>query len=855
MANSEKIKTPWALAQKELFSALLSEEKGLTQTEAQKRLIKFGKNEISREKGKSWLKILAAQFANPLIFILIAATAIAFFLGEKTDAAIILAIVVINGVLGFFQEFKAEKAVRELRKLIPLEATVLRNGEKIKIDSKLLVPGDIVFLNIGDIVPADMRLLKSDDLTVDESSLTGESAPVLKNANVLPAGETLPQNLKNMAFMGTHAASGEGFGIVTETGEKTFFGKTAAYLKEPEERSDFEKSIAGFSKMLLKIVLMMAILIFAANALLKQNYLESFLFALALAVGITPESLPIIITISLSRAAQKLAKAKVIVKKLSAVEDIGNMDILCTDKTGTLTEGRFSLDQCLSPDGKTNDRLLVWGLLCNDAVVSKGKAEGNIIDRAIWESNKKHSVMNEYKQFTIIDENEFDFERRRMSVIVKNQNGAKMLIVKGALESITPVCGKILLNGKTEELTEKFRAAFFKTADSYRKKGYSIIAVAIKEWTEEESKKEDEKDLTLAGFLTFLDPPRESAKKSLQQLKNLGVKIKVLSGDDPFVTQTICEKVGLQIEGKIYTGEELDKLNDQQFAAAVEECSIFARITPGHKYRIVKTLNKGPEATIGFMGDGINDAPALKASDVGISVNTATSIAKEAADIILMEKDLDVVAAGVREGRRIFANITKYIINTVSANYGNMFTVAVSSVFLKFIPLLPSQILLNNLLTDTPMLTIASDNVDEDLLKKPRKLDLKMISGFMRFFGFLSTFFDLSLIFLLIFLFKADQTVFQSAWFLESALSEIAITFSIRTQKPFYKSKPGKLLFWTSAAMIPVLFALFAPNPVSGFFHFTKLNTPLFGLIIGIIIAYFAASELVKRLFFKKYVF
>lgn len=845
----------WAEKPEQLLKNFKSGLKGLSENEAAKRLEQYGNNEIVSKDRKTAFHIFIEQLINPLVLVLIIASVTAYFLGEKSDALIIVSIVIINSILGFSQEYRAEKTVRELKKLISPEAKVMRGNQKKTISAKLIVPGDIVYLNIGDIVPADIRLLDQEEMTIDESSLTGESIPVVKTANVEPEARNLPQYLKNMAFMGTHVMSGEGYGLVIATAENTFFGKTASYLKEPEQTSDFEKGLSDFSKMLLKIIVVMTITIFIVNTVLHHGLLESFLFALALAVGITPEALPVIITISLSKGAQKLAKAGVIIKKLSSIEDLGNMDVLCTDKTGTLTEGHLALDTYLNTDQKVDDQVLIYGMLCNEAIVNKHKVEGNIIDKAIWESKQKNKVLKTFKKYRITDHNEFDFSRRRMSVIVKAPNNKYYLVAKGALESLTPICSHILVNEKPVAVTPANLKKYLETINNYRKNGYSTICIAVKDWTDKKSTKEDEKGLTIIGFLAFVDPPRKSAKASLKTLASMNVVVKVLSGDDPLVTKSICEKVGLKVvEDRIYTGDELDKMNEKEFQRVVEKYNVFARIAPEHKYKIVKTLNTGKERTIAFMGDGINDAPAIKVADVGISVNTATGIAKEAADIIIMQKSLKVVTDGVIEGRKIFGNITKYIRNTASANYGNMFTVAASSLFLQFIPLLPSQILLNNLLSDAPMLTIATDNVDPEMLKKPKKLNLKMIKDFMWFFGILSSVFDLTLIFTMIFYVKANPALFRTAWFLESSLSQLIIAFSIRTPKLFLRSAPGKLFSIVSLVILVVVF-LFIMTPIGTLFQFVPLDLNMILFVLGIVSTYFLCTEIAKRFFFKKFEF
>lgn len=855
IAESRHQILPWNLEPAELFRQFKTQEKGLSEQDAEKRLKQYGFNELKGKDKKSAWRILLEQFINPLVLVLIAATVIAFFLNEKTDAYIIFGIVIINAILGFVQEFRAEKTVRELRKLISQEAKVLRGDHKKAIDARYVVPGDIVFLNIGDIVPADIRLLQQEEITLDEASLTGESVPVPKVAETIKEEKPLPQHLRNMALMGTHVASGEGYGVVVATAEQTFFGKTASYLKEPETVSDFEKSIGDFSKLLLKIILVMTVIIFGINAFLQHGYLESFLFALALAVGITPEALPIIITISLSKGAQKLAKAHVVVKKLASIEDLGNMDILCTDKTGTLTEGKLSLESYVNVEGKNDEQVLLYAMLCNEAVVSKHKVEGNIIDRAIWESPYKNKLVGNFYKYKILDRNEFDFTRRRMSAVVKAPDGKRYLLVKGAMESLFPLVDHILLDGKKEPLHGNHRTQLMGMINEYRQKGYTTISIAFKEWNQDSSKKEDEIHLTYIGLLTFIDPPRETARAAIREMEKMGVAIKVLSGDDPLVTHSICQKVNLKVvEDKIFTGDELDGLREEEFKEVVKKYNVFARIAPEHKYRIVKTLNTGRDMTIAFMGDGVNDAPAIKVADVGISVNTATGIAKEAADIILLQKSLTVIVTGIREGRRIFANLRKYILNTVSANYGNMFTVAASSLFLKFIPLLPSQILLNNLITDTPMLAIATDNVDEETLKKPKKLDLKMIRTFMYSFGLLSTIFDMTLILTLLFVMKAEPSLFRTAWFFESALSEVMVTFAIRSGKPFYKSRPGTFLMVISGLIVMILLSL-VYSPLGGLFELVSLNFNMLLFILGIVVCYFVTAEIVKKFFFKKFEF
>ncbi len=815
----------WSLPIEKLLSSLDTSKKGLGEKEAEKRLGKYGHNAIEKKETRSALKIFLSQFKNPLIYILVFATIVAAFVGDKTEAVIILAIVFLNSVLGFFQEYRSEKALEKLRKYIKFKAKVLRNGERAEIEAEKLVPGDIVFLNIGDKVPADIRLIEVQDFSADESVLTGESLPVYKKTEHLKKENPNPQDLINTAFMGTIVASGTASGVAVSTGESTFFGKTASSLKE-EKKSDFEENMAKFGNFLLKIILITTVFVFAANFLLHKGLVESLLFALALAVAITPEVLPIIITVALSRGALKLAKKKVVVKRLSAIESMGNMDILCTDKTGTLTENKIIMTDYFDLGGKKDDKIVLYSLLANSAVVNRDKISGNPLDVAIWKYAKDASI----EKFEKIDEIEFDFERKRMSTVVKNEK--ILLISKGAPESIIDIC-KNLDKKKAMEKVKELSSS-----------GHRVLAVAFKEVkSKKDYTKEDEKDLKFLGFLTFTDPPKKDAKDALEAFDRLGVEIKVLTGDDPSVAFKICRDLGMDIkEEDVILG----------FDGDVNRAKIFARVTPEQKLQIVKALKE--KHVVGFLGDGINDAPALRMADVGITVDTASDVARDASDIILLKKSLKVVANGIREGRRSFGNIMKYILNTISANFGNMFTIAISSLFLKFIPLLPTQILLANFMTDMPMLSISTDNVDYATLKRPKKWDINLISKFMMHFGALSSIFDFITIFILMFVLNLAIPGFRTAWFLESCLSEIVITFAIRSKKKFYKSKPSKILVFMSAAtFLIILFAIY--SPIGKLFEFSKLSIPLLIMIFLILLAYFSCAEVLKRYFFKKYEF
>ena len=849
----------WTSSIQKIFELLDSSEEGLSEKEAGVKAQKYGLNEIKAKERRTGLEILLSQFTNSLVIILIIASIIAYFLGEKIESLVITSIVILNAIVGFLQEYHAERALRALKKYLINRANVMREGKLVTIDVKEIVPGDIVYLNIGDMIPADIRLIKSEELNTDESSLTGESLPVLKSSVPLGQDFHLPQDLNNIAFMGTSVAGGSGYGVVIGTGKDTFLGKTASYLKSTSEEGDLQKNIRIFSNFLLKIILAMTIFIFIVNTLLAKGVFNSLLFALALAVGLTPEALPIIITISLSRGAFKMAEQKVVTKKLASVEDFGNIDILCCDKTGTLTEGIISLSDYLSIDGNREGRLILYGLLCNSGQKGQdSKVFANTMDRAIWQSKPAENLKSEVEHFETIASNGFDFKRRRMSVMVRG-SGKTMVIAKGAVESILSVSSSAFINGKVTPLNDEISEMIGKKISDYEQNGYRILAIAAKKMTSlsdsiaDTGKEHLEKDLNIEGFLLFLDKAKKTVKESLKILQKLKVETKIISGDSPHITRKICNDVGLVIrEDRVITGDDLNNLNEDKFKEYCRRYNIFTRVTPEQKFEIVSSLKKEGHI-VGFLGDGINDAPALKAADVGISVNTASDIAKEAADIILLQKSLRVLSSGIREGRKTFANITKYILNTISANFGNMFTVAFSSLFLKFIPLLPSQILLNNFVSDAPLMTISTDNVDEEFLRRPRRWNIKLISKFMVYFGIISTFFDLALVLPLILILKVEPQVFRTAWFCESVLSELLITFSIRTRLLFFKSKPSKLLLFTSLIAVTIIIFLIDTSFGNEFFEFVRLPVNVILLIAGVLIAYFIAVEVVKRNFFQKF--
>lgn len=841
----------WKGDLKKAYLSLSSSSGGLTQKEAEIRAARFGPNRVPEKDSHGWLGILAAQFQSPLLLILMGATIISAFLGDIFDTVMVLACILGAVILGFFQEYRSEKALAALRKYFSYRAIVLRGGQKEQIDASHLVPGDVVFLGAGDIVPADMRLMECDGLAINESVLTGESREIIKDAASQPDGPS-PQQIRNGVFMGTTVVAGAAKCLVVSTGENTFFGQTAALFSAKVPESDFHIKVRGFSDMVLKLVLAMALFVFLVNYTLGHGdnnpLTDSLLFALALAIGIAPEALPAIITISLTSGSMYLAKKKVITKKLVAIEDLGNMDVLCTDKTGTLTDESIKFEKFVDLDNKDSHDVFKYAFLCN-AAVGTDYVKGNPIDVAIRKGGLGQKI--DVSGFSLLQAVPFDFVRRRMGQVVM-QGRKRYLIVKGAPESVISACSRIQINGRETPISENIQK-IKRMIEGYNKDGFTTIAVAYREIPgKEKYSPTDEAGMVFLGFVLLSNPPKATVKATIDRLARLGVGLRIVSGDDPLVTAKLCADIGLRINGGgVATGAMLSKMPPKEMLFAVEKYNVFARVTPSQKLRIVEALRENGHV-VGFMGDGINDAPALRTADVGISVDTAADVAKEASHIILLDKSLDVIADGVEEGRKIFGNITKYILYTMSANNGNMITVALSSFLLPFIPMLPAQILLNNLLSDIPMLSIATDNVDEHYKKKPQKWNGDMILKFMVFFGLISTVFDLLLVGILYFIMKVDPTTFRTAWFLESLLSEIIIVFSLRTALPFFRSMPSMVLAAASVAVVAItLFAIYY-EPVASLFHLVPLPQPILLLIGAILAVYFAANEVGKAIFFSR---
>jgi len=858
-----------------IYAMLESNENGLTDNIVEDRLEKYGLNEVQHDKAPAWYIQLLKAFANPFIYILLAIAIVSLIFDvliaapEERDYKTIVVVsimVVISGVLRFIQEFRSNQAAEKLKAMVKTTATVLRKGKgKIEVPIEQLVPGDIIFLSAGDMVPADCRILESKDLFVSESMLTGESMPVEKYyLPIRDADKKQPIELNNLCFMGTNIESGIAKAIVVATGTSTYFGGISKTIIGDRPETSFDKGVNSVSHLLIRFMLVMVPIIFLINGLLKGDWVEAFLFGVAVAVGLTPEMLPMIVTVNLAKGAINMSKRKVIVKRLNSIQNIGAMDILCTDKTGTLTLDKIVLERHLNVQGEEDDEVLKWAYL--NSYYQTGLK--NLLDKALLEHVELHDYLKVEEQFVKVDEIPFDFKRRRMSVILKRSNGKHLMITKGAVEEVLPLCSHTFDPGDDRSLhtdddlvipiDDKVNDIILRTSDKMYREGLRVLLVAIKEFEENHPLNysvEHEKDLILTGFIGFLDPAKPSAEPSIKSLQKLGVSVKVLTGDNEIVTQKICKDVGIPVN-KIILGNELEIMSDEELISKIDEVSVFAKLNPMQKVRVVKALRlKGH--TVGFLGDGINDAAALKESDIGISVDTAVDIAKESADIILLEKDLMVLRKGVIYGRRTFGNILKYLKMTASSNFGNVFSVLGASAFLPFLPMLPVHLLTQNLLYDISQTTIPWDKVDEEFIEKPRKWDASGIKRFMLFIGPVSSIFDFTTYAVMWFVFKANspehQTLFQTGWFVEGLLSQTLIIHIIRTSKiPFIQS-------WATAPVVAMtslimLIGIIIPfTPAADILKMQPLPLSYFPWLIAILTSYVILAQIVKNWYIRKF--
>jgi Mg2+-importing ATPase len=837
--EADQYKTFWQFSKETAFKLLVTGQNGLDDKEAAKRIKAYGANTIKADSQYSVIFLFLSQFKSPVTIMLIVAALLSASLGDVMDTIIILTIVLISSFLGFWQEKGAANAVKELLKMVQLHCDVLRGGKKTEITVEEVVPGDLIILSAGDLIPGDSLLIASQELFVDEAAFTGETYPVEKYCGELP-GDTPLSKRSNALFMGAHVISGKATALVIKTGAQTEFGKISSGLQAKAPETDFEKGIRKFGYMLMQITLLMVFIIFAVNVFLHKPVLDSFLFSLALAVGLTPQLLPAIISVNLSTGARRMAKLQVIVKRLSSIENFGSMNILCSDKTGTITEGKVNLKDTLNVNGEHSDKVLQYAWL--NASLQQGFH--NPIDEAISSGYKGPS-----NTFKVQAEIPYDFIRKRLTIQVRDKT-QNLAITKGALKVILAICTQVEdVDGKVVNIEDK-RKAILQQYDKLSEAGLRTLGVAYKPGDATHNfTRDDEKEMIFLGFVTLYDPPKANVAEILTNLNKLGVQLKIITGDNALVAKSLALQIGIK-KPRIVTGAALEKMSNAALVHQAPLTDIFAEVEPNQKERIIFMLKKAGNV-VGFMGDGINDATALHTADVGISVNTAVDVAKEAADIVLLSQDLDVLTKGIIEGRRTFTNTMKYIFMATSANFGNMFSMAGASLFLPFLPLLPKQILLTNLLTDFPEMAISTDSVDDINIQSPQHWDMRFIRRFMLTFGLLSSVFDYVTFGILLLLLHVKEKVFQTGWFIESVISAVLIVLIVRTRLPFFKSLPGRYL--SAATVFILLIVLALPlTPLASLFGFIKIPLMLYGWMILVVICYVAAAELVKKWFYRK---
>ncbi len=837
----------------QVLEKLNSNQNGLSSTECANRLIQYGHNEVIKEKPLSFFDRIIDEFKNPLTLLLIALGVISYLTGDIRATVMILIMVILGVVLRNVQETRADQAADKLKAMVSTTAAVFRDGTKKEIRLQDIVPGDIVFLSVGDMVPADLRLISEKDLYINQSTLTGESAPVEKKPSVLPASANNPLEFPNICFMGSNVVSGSATAIAINTGKNTYFGSIAHTIMGPRVETSFEKGINQFTLLLIGFMVIMVPLVFIINGLTKNDWVSAFLFALAVAVGLTPEMLPMIVTVNLSKGAISMSKKKVIVKRLNSIQNFGAMDVLCTDKTGTITQGKVVLEKHLNPRGEESEKVLEYAYI--NSYYQTGLK--NVMDIAILDHEELEKETIAAGKFRKIDEIPFDFERKRMSVVVEDAQNNHVLICKGAIEEVMSLCSQVELNDECLPITSEHDAHRKERIHLLNEQGYRVIAVAYKFVSSKNDlptySVKDETEMVLIGFLAFLDPPKKSTPKALKALKKYHVDVKILTGDNEVVTGSICKSVGLSAD-KILLGSDIEMMDEDKLCSLVDGYSIFAKLSPVHKERIIHALQKNGHV-VGFMGDGINDALALKAADVGISVNSAVDIAKESSDIILLETSLLVLKEGVVEGRRVFGNITKYIKMAASSNFGNMFSVIGGSAFLPFVPMLPIQVLTNNLLYDFSQTTIPTDEVDAEWLERPRKWDIAGIRKFILYIGPISSIFDYLTFFIMLFVFRAwdNPALFHTGWFVESNFTQTLIIHVIRTNKiPFLQSRASWPLIATSVSIVGIV-AWLTVSPLADALGLVALP-PLYWLFLALmLVAYVGLTQILKMWFFNKF--
>ena len=837
MTDSSLTGDPFTAPAETLLHALGTSPSGLTTAQARDQFVRSGANRLQSHHRVAGLMLLLRQFTSPIILILIGAATLSAFLREATDAGIIVAIVLASGLLGFWQEHTAASAVAKLSAVVATKARLLRDGAEVLLPIEQIVPGDVVLFSAGALIPADCRLLEARDLFVNEAALTGETYPVEKTPGAIPATTALAHRT-NSLFMGTHVVSGTARAVVVRAGRATEFGKVYERLKLRPPETEFEHGIRRFGYLLAEITFLLVLAIFAFNVYFHRPVLDSFLFALALAVGLTPQLLPAIISINLAHGARRMAEQKVIVKRLAAIENFGSMNVLCSDKTGTLTEGEVRVHSALDPNGHASAKVLLYAYL--NAANETGFV--NPIDEAIRQAEVRGA-----SDWRKLDEIPYDFLRKRLSVLLEN-NGRHVLIAKGALRQMLAISSRAELADGSVVPLDSVRAEVERQWRTCSNEGHRVLAVAYRDCGEQTRiTRSDEASMVFIGLIVLSDPPKPGIAATVRELRDLGIALKIITGDNTLIAEHVAREVGFD-HPRILTGPDMREMSPQALMQRAPETDVFAEIEPTQKERIILALKKAGHV-VGYIGDGINDAPALHAADVSLSVDSAVDVAREAADFVLLEHDLEVLVDGVREGRRTFANTLKYVFIATSANFGNMFSMAGASLFLPFLPLLPKQILLINLLTDLPEMTIAGDNVDAELVEAPRRWDIKFIRRFMLVFGTLSSLFDCLTFAVLIWL-GATMEQFRTGWFIESIVSASLIVLVVRSRRPFFKSRPSKLLAIATGAVVVAAFLMphFQFAPLLGF---TPMPAKFYAIVAAIVLLYVAAAEITKRAFYR----
>ena len=825
-----------------ILNKLETSKDGLSSQEAEKRLEDYGENIFEEKKSDSKFIVFLNQFKNPIALILIFAAILSIFLKDYSDGVIILIIIIISAFLSYSHESKANDAVKKLLSTVSVKSSVLRDGNFQEMDNSKLTVGDIISVKTGDMIPADCLLIDGNSLSMDESSLTGETFPIEKTLEKIPA-ETGLSDRKNSLWMGTHVIGGSGKSVIVNLAKDSEFGKITASLDERDSDTDFEKGIKNFGNLILQVTTILIGLIFVFNIVLNKPFLESFMFALALSVGLTPQMLPAIISLNLSQGAKRMSEQGVIVKKLNSIENFGSMTVMCSDKTGTITKGKLTLDSCIDFKGQVSENLKV--LACLNSYFQEGYS--NPIDQAILAGNSR-----DFSGYKKLFEIPYSFENKLLSVLVKTDSSfsnKNIMITKGALESILQVSKNYEKTGGGLGDIEEIKSDIMNLFDKYSSEGYRVLGLSYKDIEDGvDFQKEKAENMVFKGLLLFIDPLKDDIKELVKEMNGLGISLKMITGDNQLIAKNIGSQIGLDPE-KTLLGEDLYSYSVSQLNKKVLDIDIFAEISPNQKEKIIMAYKQAGEI-VGYMGDGINDSPAIKQADVGISVDTAADTAKDAASIVLLENSLEVLISGIKEGRRTFINTLKYIFVATSANFGNMFSMAGASLFLKFLPLLPKQILLTNLFTDFPSLQIASDSVDEDWLKNPVKWDMKFIKKFMLIFGITSSVFDYLTFFILIFIFKANEEFFQTGWILESVISAMLVMLIVRTARPVLKSKPSKKLLG-SIIFVAGLLILIIYSPINSYLGLIPLSVKAILSLLAVSLIYSVTAEILKKSFYK----